>query len=77
MRPNLKPKTYEKYEAFVRLYIVPGLGSKRLGKLAVRDVRAWLNEGAPDVSVLRRGPVRVRRADRPGRAPQRAGHRRH
>jgi integrase len=44
VRPNLKPKTYEKYEAFVRLYIVPGLGPKRLGKLAVRDVRAWLNE---------------------------------
>ena len=44
VRPNLKPKTYEKYEAFVRLYIVPGLGPKRLGKLGVRNMRVWLNE---------------------------------
>jgi integrase len=27
----------------VRLYIIPGLGEKRLDKLTVRDVRGWLN----------------------------------
>ncbi|MCO5994974.1 N-terminal phage integrase SAM-like domain-containing protein [Actinoallomurus rhizosphaericola] len=31
------------YETLTRLYILPGLGKKRLDKLAVRDVRAWLN----------------------------------
>ena len=31
------------YEPLVRLYIVPGLGKKRLDKLTVRDVQAWLN----------------------------------
>jgi integrase len=43
VEPNLAPKTYEKYEMFSRLYIVPGLGTKRLDRLQVRDIRAWLN----------------------------------
>ena len=42
--PNLAPKTYEKYEAFSRLHIVPYLGSKRLDRLQVRDIRQWLNK---------------------------------
>jgi integrase len=42
--PNLAPKTYEKYETFTRLHIVPYLGGKRLDKLQVRDVRQWLNK---------------------------------
>jgi integrase len=44
VQPNLAPKTYEKYEAFVRLHINPYLGEKRLDKLQVRDVRHWLNK---------------------------------
>lgn len=41
--PDLKPKTAETYAMHVRLYITPGLGSKRLDKLTVRDVRNWVN----------------------------------
>ncbi|MFD0529613.1 hypothetical protein ACFQ1I_26650 [Kitasatospora arboriphila] len=44
VNPNLKPKTAETYEMHVRLYIAPGLGSKRLDKLTVRDVREWTNK---------------------------------
>ena len=44
VEPNLAPKTYETYELFVRLYIVPFLGSKRLDRLTARDVRSWLNQ---------------------------------
>jgi hypothetical protein len=44
VRPNLAPKTYEKYEAFTRLHIVPYLGGKRLDKLQVKDIRQWLNK---------------------------------
>jgi integrase len=44
VRPNLAPKTYERYEAFARLHIVPYLGTKRLDKLRVRDIRQWLNK---------------------------------
>src|SRR5690606_31747287 len=32
------------YEPLVRLYIIPGLGDKRLDKLTVRDVQTWLNK---------------------------------
>ncbi|GAA3948185.1 site-specific integrase [Actinomadura viridis] len=41
--PNLAPATAANYDMFVRLYIVPELGRKRLDKLTVQDVRTWLN----------------------------------
>jgi hypothetical protein len=43
VRPNLAPTTSAKYETFSRLYIVPGIGAKRLDRLQVRDVQTWLN----------------------------------
>ena len=43
-QPNLAPKTCEKYELFSRLHIIPHLGTKRLDKLQVRDIRQWLNK---------------------------------
>lgn len=44
VEPNLSPKTYERYEMFSRLHIIPHLGGKRLDKIQVRDVRQWLNK---------------------------------
>jgi integrase len=44
VRPNLSPKTYEKYETFTRLHIVPHIPDRRLDKLQVRDIRQWLNK---------------------------------
>lgn len=38
------PKTYERYEMFVRLHITPYLGGKRLDRLGPRDIRQWLNQ---------------------------------
>ena len=43
VRPDLTPATAANYSAYVRLYILPGLGKKRLDKLTVADVRTWLN----------------------------------
>jgi hypothetical protein len=43
VEPNLAPKTYERYEMFVRLHIIPYLGGKRLDKIQVKDVRQWHN----------------------------------
>lgn len=43
VRPNLAPTTYANYELFTRLYIVPGLGSRRLDRLTLRDVQKWFN----------------------------------
>ena len=43
VEPNLAPKTYEKYEMFSRLHIIPNLGGKRLDKIQVREIRQWMN----------------------------------
>ena len=42
--PNLAPLTCATYETLTQLYLVPGLGTKRLDKLTVRDVQTWLNK---------------------------------
>jgi integrase len=43
IRPNLAPKTCEKYELFSRLHIIPHLGGKRVDRIQVKDLRQWLN----------------------------------
>ncbi|MFF3581740.1 tyrosine-type recombinase/integrase [Streptomyces mirabilis] len=42
IKPRRKLSTYDKYEAHVRLYLVPLLGSKRLESFGVADVRRFL-----------------------------------
>jgi integrase len=42
VKPERKPRTYQGYEGVVRLYLIPELGSKRLAKLAARDVRVFI-----------------------------------
>ncbi|MFJ4243622.1 tyrosine-type recombinase/integrase [Streptomyces iakyrus] len=44
VKPRRKLSTYDKYEAHVRLYLVPMLGSKRLESLGVADIRRFLNQ---------------------------------
>ena len=44
VQPNLAPKTYQTYELFVRLHIVPHLGHKRIDQLQVKDIRQWINK---------------------------------
>jgi integrase len=44
IEPNRAPLTYSTYETMCRLYIVPGLGKKRLDRLTVRDVQTWLTK---------------------------------
>ncbi|WP_198150283.1 hypothetical protein [Janibacter melonis] len=41
--PNLAPTTAANYELSTLLNIFPDLGTKRLDRLSVRDVRLWLN----------------------------------
>jgi Phage integrase, N-terminal SAM-like domain len=43
VEPNLAPLTAATYETLARLYLIPGLGAKRLDRLSVRDVQACLN----------------------------------
>jgi Phage integrase, N-terminal SAM-like domain len=42
VQPNLAPKTYQTYELFVRLHIVPHLGQERIDQLQVKDIRQWI-----------------------------------
>lgn len=42
VKPRRKLGTYDKYEARVRLYLVPMVGGKRLGSLGDADVRRFL-----------------------------------
>lgn len=41
-RPSVRPTTFSSYELLVRLYIVPGLGNRRLRQLQAPHIRAWL-----------------------------------
>ncbi|KGN31142.1 integrase [Knoellia sinensis KCTC 19936] len=43
VKPNLAPTTSSNYALFLRHYIEPDLGTKRIDRLSVRDVRTWLN----------------------------------
>lgn len=43
VKPNLSPGTYVTYEVTTRLYLVPGLGKKRLDKLRINEVQTWIN----------------------------------
>lgn len=44
VRPTLAPTTVLNYDLFIRLYIVPSLGRKRLDRLSLRDVQTWVNK---------------------------------
>ena len=41
IRSEIKPRTYETYEATIRNYILPALGSKRVAHLSTEDVRGF------------------------------------
>ncbi|WP_328320326.1 tyrosine-type recombinase/integrase [Streptomyces sp. NBC_00388] len=41
---QLRENTHTRYTAVARLYIIPGLGRKKLAKLTAKDVRTWLNQ---------------------------------
>jgi integrase len=41
-RPSVRATTFSSYELLVRLYIVPGLGKRKLRQLQASHIRAWL-----------------------------------
>lgn len=41
---RLRETTHTRYTACVRLYVVPGLGRKKLAKLTAKDIRTWLDQ---------------------------------
>jgi integrase len=41
---RLRENTHTRYTACTRLYLLPGLGTKKLTKLTAKDVRTWLDQ---------------------------------
>ncbi|WP_432164311.1 tyrosine-type recombinase/integrase [Streptomyces tendae] len=41
---QLRENTHTRYTTVARLYLIPGLGRKKLSKLTAKDVRTWLNQ---------------------------------
>ncbi|PWR13595.1 site-specific integrase [Micromonospora sicca] len=64
IEPNRAPLTYATYETFVRRYIAPGLGSKRLDRLQSRDVQSWINQVARTCQCCAQGKDAARRKDK-------------
>lgn len=52
---KLRPTTYATYDRYVRTFIVPGLGHKRLAALTPKDVRTWLQDTASVCQCCARG----------------------
>lgn len=64
IQPNRAPLTYATYETFVRRYIAPGLGSKRLDRLQSRDVQTWINQVARTCQCCAQGKDAARRKEK-------------
>ena len=64
IEPNSAPMTYATYETLTRLYIVPGLGHKRVDRLSVQDVQVWLNQTAKACTCCAQGKDTARPAVR-------------
>ncbi len=64
VEPNLAPLTAATYSTLVRLYILPGLGLKRLDRLQVRDVQAWLTRVRQACQCCEQGKDAARAEDR-------------
>ncbi|MEU0922075.1 site-specific integrase [Streptomyces cyaneofuscatus] len=52
---HLRENTHTRYTAVARLYLIPGLGRKKLAKLTAKDVRTWLNERRTTCQCCTRG----------------------
>jgi len=57
VRPTRRPKTYELYEATIRLNLKPGLGSRPLKRLSVPMVQTFLNRQLADGHSVRKVQV--------------------
>lgn len=63
-RAKVRASTFRSYETYVRLYLVPGLGKKRLDRLTAKDVRIWLNRLPTTCQCCAQGQDRARPEDK-------------
>ncbi|MEV2278518.1 site-specific integrase [Nocardiopsis sp. NPDC049922] len=62
--PDFSPLTVGTYGQFVRYYLVPHLGKKKLDKLTGKDLRAWVNKLRQTCQCCAQGKDAVRRPER-------------
>ncbi|MEV4612875.1 tyrosine-type recombinase/integrase [Kitasatospora sp. NPDC049258] len=68
---QLRENTHTRYAAVVHQYLIPGLGRKKIAKLAAKDVRTWLNELRTVCQCCARGIDARRKPDaQTGRRPR-------
>ncbi len=61
---NLKPRTYESYESFIRLHIKPDVGKIKLKDLKQRDVQKLYNDKFKNGRTDKKGGLGVRSVER-------------
>jgi len=61
---NLKPRTYESYEAFIRLHIKPAIGHMKLKDLKPRNIQKLYNEKFKNGRTDKKGGLGVRSVER-------------
>jgi integrase len=67
--PAVRRTTFASYEPLVRLYLVPGLGRRRLRDLRAPHIRTWLNTVAQTCQCCAQGKD-AKRAEKPGGKPR-------
>src|SRR5919206_1038324 len=67
--PAVRRTTFASYEPLVRLYLIPGLGKRRLRDLRAPHIRTWLNTVAQTCQCCAQGKD-AKRAEKPGGKPQ-------
>jgi len=60
---RLRATTWTRYETTIRLYLTPGLGTKKLARLSTTDVRTWLDGQRTACQCCARGLDAKRRPD--------------
>jgi integrase len=63
VKPNLAPSTYAAYEVACRLYIVPGIGKKKLSP-PTSEVQKWINKVGATCQCCAQGKDAKRRAEK-------------
>ena len=67
--PAVRRTTFASYEPLVRLYLIPGLGRRRLRDLRAPHIRTWLNTVAQTCQCCAQGKD-ARRAEKPRGKPR-------
>lgn len=60
VKPNSAPLTHATHETYIRRYVLPHLGAKKLDRLSVRDVQLWINKIAAECQCCVQGKDAVR-----------------